>query len=61
MTHGIHCIPTIKTNLLMLFKIVNIVYSEDHNKPIYSLCWENAETVNFKAGNTHGNNYAFKG
>jgi hypothetical protein len=45
----------------MLLKEVNIVYSEDCNKPIYSFCWKNAETLNVKASSTYGNHYAFKG
>jgi hypothetical protein len=49
-----------KINWLMLFKEINTVYSENHTKPINTLCGENAELLNVKAGGTQSYHWALK-
>jgi hypothetical protein len=36
----------------MLFKKINAFYSENHTKPINTLCGQNAELLTDKAGGT---------
>jgi hypothetical protein len=40
-------------NWLMLFKQMISVYSENHMKPINTLCEQNAELLTDKAGGTY--------
>jgi hypothetical protein len=37
----------------MLFKKIIAVYSENHTKPINTLCGQSAELLNVKAGGTY--------
>jgi hypothetical protein len=41
-----------KEHLLILFKEIIAVYSENHMKPINTLCGQNAELLIVKAGST---------
>jgi hypothetical protein len=42
-----------KINWLMLFKEIIPVYSENHMKPINTLCGQNTELLIVKAGGTY--------
>jgi hypothetical protein len=51
-----HCL-----NCLMLFREIIAVYSENHMKPINTLCGQNAEILIIKAGGTYSYHWGFKG
>jgi hypothetical protein len=42
-------------------QLVNAVYSENHAKPINTLCGQNSEMLIIKAGGTYSCHWAFKG
>jgi hypothetical protein len=44
----------------MLFKEIIAVYSENHMKPINTLCGKNAELLIVKEGGTYSYHYALK-
>jgi hypothetical protein len=50
-----------KINLLMLFKKIIAVYSENHMKPINTLCGQNTELLIIKVTSTHTYHWALKG
>jgi hypothetical protein len=45
----------------MLFRKIIAVYSENHTKPSKTVCGQNAEDFNVKAGGTCINQYTLKG
>jgi hypothetical protein len=45
---------------LILFREIIPVYSENHMKPINTLCGQNAELLNVKVGGTYSYHCAFK-
>jgi hypothetical protein len=44
-----------------MFQEIIAVYSENHTKPINTLCGQNTELLNIKAGGTYSYHYALKG
>jgi hypothetical protein len=48
-------------NWLTLFKEVIAVYSENHTKPINTLCGQNVELLFIKAGGTYSYHWVLKG
>jgi hypothetical protein len=50
-----------KISWLMLFSEIIVLYAENHMKPINTLCGENVELVNVKAGGKYSNHLALKG
>jgi hypothetical protein len=48
-------------NLLILFREIIGVLSENHTKPINTLCGQNAELLIIKAGGTYNYRWAIKG
>jgi hypothetical protein len=45
--------PLQKVTLIMLFREISIVYSENHIKPINTLCGQNPEVLNVKGSFTY--------
>jgi hypothetical protein len=45
-------------NWLMLFEEIITVYSENHMKPINTLCSQNAKLLSVKADGTHNYHWA---
>jgi hypothetical protein len=56
----IHYISATKPNWLLLFRETVAVYCESHTKHINTLCGQNAELLNVKAGGTYSYHYAWK-
>jgi hypothetical protein len=50
-----------KINWLTLFKEIIAVYTENHKKPIITLCGQNAELLIIKAGGRYSYHWALKG
>jgi hypothetical protein len=53
-------VSTAKIILLMLFREIIAIYSENHMKPINTLCGQNVELVNVWAGGTYSYHCAWK-
>jgi hypothetical protein len=45
----------------MLYREIIAVCSEIHTKPIHTLCGQNVEFVNVKAGSTYSDHWALEG
>jgi hypothetical protein len=45
---------------LMLFWEITAVYSENHTKPINTLCGQNAKLLNIKAGSMYSYHWVLK-
>jgi hypothetical protein len=54
-------VSIIKINWLMLFREIIAVYSENHMESINTLCEQNVELLNVKAGGRYSYHCALKG
>jgi hypothetical protein len=54
------CISIANINWLVLFREIIAIYSENHTKPIYTLCGQNAELLILKVGGTYSYHWALK-
>jgi hypothetical protein len=51
----------IKTSHLMLYREIIAVCSETHLKHVNTLCGQNTESVNVKAGGTYSDHWVLEG